>query len=282
MARSYEIVADLCGSAPACDNRFVKKLTSFDASVLLAAAIAASPAFAAAPDAMGPPPAGPFTPREFAAAVRETNDKRTIRVVVGPATTALSLPLATFLLDHADMTAFIAKRRKIAPYTIVLRGPFRAEVDDGADTQGFVTLISATDRRRLYYAEGVHRSSVFPDIRADAVILMTTESELGAGSLAATKSTFEITVRARSRFVAGVVKLLKPYLRKVVDAKFRKAIAAADRLAAMIAKDPSGFVDDASDYPAILADDRETLRRLVSGLAPRNGRAGSGSAKIPP
>ncbi len=238
-------------------------------------------AFAGTPEAMGPPAPGPFTPREFTAAVRETNDKRTIRIVVGPAITALPLALSTFLLDHADLTAFLIKRRNIAPYKIVMRGPFRAEANDGADTQGFITLLSATDHRRVYYAEGVHHSSVFPDIRADAVIIMTTEDAPGVGSLGATKSTFEVTVRARSRVVAKVAKILKHYLRKMVDAKFRRAIAAADRVAGAIAQDPDGVLADASAFPALLAGDQEILRRMILSL-PLDRRAGSGSGKIQP
>ncbi len=223
---------------------------------------------ARAADPLDPASAEPLTPGEFASAVRETVEGRTVHATVGPAETPLSLELSDFLLDHPDLSAFIVNRRKIAPYRIVMQGPRRSLADDGEGTVGVVSLITATDRRRLYYGEGIHRSLMFPDIHATAVIVMELKEKRDADGRPVTVTTFDVFVRMRSRFVAGLIKTLRPFLQRTVIGKFSKAFFVADKVGRLIAQDPDAVVRDADAFPVLFDEDRAALRRMIGVLKP--------------
>ena len=222
---------------------------------------AAGPGFSAADDAEEP-----FTPVEYAAAVRSTVSGFTVQAVLGPEETPLPLELSNFLLDHPDLSAFIVNRRRIAPYRIEMLGPRRSFADDGEGTRGVVNLISETDRHRLYYGEGIHRSSLFPDIRAAAVISMDLSEATGRGAGARTITTFHVWVRMKNRFVSGVVKTLRPFLQGAVVRKFSKAFTVADSVGRLMARDPDGVVEDVRAFPGLFAEDRAALLGMIARL----------------
>lgn len=233
---------------------------------LAAAAAVALLCGTAAADDFGPPGDEPFTPAEYAAAVRATIEGRTVHETIGPSLTPLPLGLSDFLLDHPDLSAFIVRRRGIAPYRITMLGPRRTLADDGEGTTGIVDLLQSSPRRRLYYGEGVHHSRFFPDIRASAVIVMELREEPEPDGRPATVSTFEVFVRMRSRFVSGVIKTLRPFVQRTVIGKFSKAFLVADTVGRLMAADPDGVAADAGAFPAMLAEDRDEFLARIAGL----------------
>lgn len=231
-------------------------------AALVAAALLAASARAAKPE----PPADPFTPAEYALAVQRTVADFTVHAELGPAETPLPLALSNFLLDHPDLSAFIVNREKIAPYRIEMRGPRRTLADDGDGTAGIVNLLERTDTRRLYYGEGVHKSFLFPDIRASAVILMRLREAPGADARPQTVTTFEVFVRMRSRFVSRLVKTLRPFLQKTVIGKFSKAFFVADQVGRLLARDPEAVAADARAFPTLFDEDRAALLTMIDRL----------------
>lgn len=229
--------------------------------VFLVMALAA-PARAAGSD----PAPDPFTPDEYADAVRKTVAGFTVHAVLGPAQTPLPLALSNFLLDHPDLSAFIVNRRGIAPYRIEMQGPRRSRADDGEGTSGLVNLLERTDRRRLYYGEGVHRSRLFPAIRATAVIVMELREQPGPGGRRETTTTFDVYVRMRSRFVSALVRALRPFLQKTVIGKFSKAFFVADRVGRLMAQDPGAVDADVRAFPTLAAEDRADLLDMIARL----------------
>jgi hypothetical protein len=210
----------------------------------------------------------PFTPAEFAAAVRQTTAGFTVRAVVGPARTPLPLAVSNFLLDRPDLAAFIVDRRRIAPYRIAMLGPRRSLADDGEGTVGIINLISKTDHRRVYYGEGEHRSRFLPAILASAVIVMDLSEETRPDGRLRTISTFEVFVRMNSRFVAGVVKTLRPFLQKTVVGKFSKAFFVADAVGQAMARDPASVGGDVRAFAPMFDEDRAALLEMIARLPP--------------
>ena len=210
----------------------------------------------------------PFTPKEFAAEVARTTSDCTVSQLVGPSDVPLPLDLSNDLLDHPDLSAFIVRRRKIAPYQIEMRGPRRSRADDGEGTSGIVNLLERTDTHRLYYGEGEHRSGLFPVILASAVITMDLEERKGADGRPVTRTSFLVCVRMRSRFVSGMVKVLRPFVQKTVIGKFTKAFFVADRVGNLMASDPAGFSADIGAFPAFSDEDLAALRARVARLPP--------------
>ncbi|MFI5345534.1 MAG: hypothetical protein ACHQ51_04090 [Elusimicrobiota bacterium] len=210
----------------------------------------------------------PFTPAEYAAAIRGTISSATVRATVGPAEIPLPLAASNFLLDHPEMSAFIVNRRKIAPYRIEMLGPRRSLADDGDGTRGVVNLIEATERHRLYYGEGVHRSRLFPDIRASAVIAMDLSETMGPDSRPRTVTTFHVWVRIKNRFVSALVKTLRPFLQGTVIGKFTRAFSVADTVGRLMVLEPEAIAADVRDFPSLFVEDRAAILGMLSRLRP--------------
>lgn len=208
----------------------------------------------------------PFTPAEFAAEVRRTTSNCTVSELVGPSDVPLPLDLSNALLDNPDLSAFIVRRRRIAPYRIEMQGPRRSLADDGEGTSGVVSLLSRTDTHRLYYGEGEHRSGYWPTIRASAVIAMDLEERASADGRPATRTSFLVCVRMRNVFVAGMVKVLRPFLKKTVIGKFTKAFFVADRVGRLMAQDPDGVGADIAAFPILSDEDLAQFRARVRRL----------------
>jgi hypothetical protein len=205
---------------------------------------------------------------DLAESVRRTVDGRTVQATMGPSETPLPLELTNFLLDRPDLSAFIVARRGIAPYRVELVEARRSLVDDGEGVTGEITLVETGETRRVYYGEGINRSALFPDIRASAVIVMDLRPGTDAAGRPTTTTTFSVWVRMRSRFVAGVVKTLRPFLRATVVRKFSKAFLVADQVGRLMAKDPASVLADADAFPALDPRDRAMLADLMSRLRP--------------
>ncbi len=207
-----------------------------------------------------------FTPAQFAAQVRLTTSDCTVSELVGPRDVSLPLDLSNDLLDHPDLAAFIVRRRHLAPYRIEMRGPRRSLADDGEGTSGVVNLLERTETHRLYYGEAEHRSPFFPVILASAVIDMDLEARADPGGSPATRASFLVCVRMRNPFVSGIVKILRPFLRKKVIDKFTKAFFLADRIGRLMASDPDGISRDIAEFPAFSAEQSAEFRARVAGL----------------
>lgn len=200
------------------------------------------------------------------AAVSQTRERHTVRASVGPTDIPLSLELSNFFLDHPDFTASIVNKRKIAPYTVTMRGPRSFWADDGNGTQGLITLMDRKETYRLYYGEGSHKGRLFPILRAAGVIVMNMEAQAGSDCRPSTKASFSVFVHVKNRFVAGVLTVLRPFLQKTIDSKFRKAFNAAGRIGLLLEKDPHTLNEDVRASPLITPKERAHLIDLLSDL----------------
>lgn len=214
----------------------------------------------------------PFTPAEYSAAIARTMSGFTVRATLGPTETPLPLAVSNFLLDHPDMSAFIVNRRKIAPYRIDMLGPRRSLADDGDGTRGVVNLIAETERHRLYYGEGVHRSRFLPDIHASAVISMDLSETVGDDGRPRTVTTFRVWVRLKNRFVSGLVKTLRPFLQGTVVGKFSKAFLVADSVGRLMAAQPAAVEADIRAFPGLFVEERSEIDGLIERLKPAGAR----------
>jgi hypothetical protein len=216
--------------------------------------------------------AGTLPPPErlgaYARPMRQTVERATVRQTVGPIETPLSLEVSAFLLDHPDMSAWLVRRHKLAPYVIEMRGPGRSWADDGDGTTGFIDLADRGPNARAYYTEGTHHSAVFPDIRASAVILMELAPVTRPGCREHVISSFDVSVKMRSAFVSGMVKALRPFIRRLIVRKFTRAFSVAQQVGVLLAKEPDATREELLSFPALTAEDRAAADKLLSSLQP--------------
>lgn len=199
---------------------------------------------------------------------RRTVERRTLSQSVGPIETPLSLEAASFLLDHPDLSAWLVRRRGIAPYVIDMRGPGRSWADDGDGTTGFIDLVHKSGGRRVYYTEGTHVSAVFPDIRAAALVVMDIEGARREGCPEHVVSSFHVYFKLRSGFLSTMVKALRPFVKGLIIKKFTRAFSVAHQVGVLLAKDPDGVGREMLSYPRLTDADRAALRALLAARAP--------------
>lgn len=216
---------------------------------------------------------GPVLPDGLEAhveAAKQTVERRTVSGSVGPIETPLTLQVSEFLLDHPDLSAWLVRRRKIAPYVIEMRGPGRSWADDGDGTTGFIDLVYRSPERRVYYTEGTHVSAVFPDIRASAVIILDISPVSREGCRGHVVTSFDVYVKLRSGFLSAIVKTLRPFIKGLIVRKFTRAFSVADQVGVLLAKDPEGVGREMLSYPGLSAEERASAQVLLSSLAPES------------
>lgn len=204
----------------------------------------------------------------YAEPVARAMAKPTVHYVVGPIESPLPMDVAQFLLDHPDLSAWIVRRHRIAPYIIEMKGPNHSWADDRDGTTGFIDLADKRPNGRVYYTEGTHVSGIFPDIHAAAVILMDIRSAPRPGCPERIATSFEVYLRMRSAFLSAMVKILRPFIRGILIRKFSKAFSSAEQVGILLAKDPDAVRQEILDYPGLSMDDRAVAQRLLGPLMP--------------
>lgn len=204
----------------------------------------------------------------YAEPMRGAVERATVHQKVGPMETPMSLEIAVFLLDHPDMAAWLARRHKLAPYVIVMKGPGRSWADDGDGTVGFIDLADRRPGRRAYYTEGRHVSGFFPEIRASAVVLMDIAPTRKPGCAEHVVSSFDVYVKMRSVFVSAMVKTLLPFIRGLVIRKFTRAFSVAQQVGVLLAKDPEKIKQEMLSFPGLPPEDRAAAEKLLAPLRP--------------
>ena len=210
---------------------------------------------------------GRWSPDEgirYAAEVARTTHSYTVQSFLGPLVTPIPPELADFLLDHPDLSASIVRGHKIAPYRIEMRGPSQSWVDDGAGTRGIVTLVDKSAERRSYLADGTYQTKMFPLIHATAAILMEFQRVERPGCLPAVRTEFDVYVDLRNPLLSGIVKTLRPFLRKTVARKFSKAFMAAHEAAKLMARDPDGMTREILAFEGLSTADREAAKTMLA------------------
>lgn len=197
------------------------------------------------------------------ARVRPVMTERSVYQRVGPIETPLPQELADFLLDHPDLAATIVREHGIAPYRITMRGPRQSWADDGDGTVALVTEVAREEGKRVYYCDGTHRSRIFPDIKAEAVIVMEMRPVPRPGCSARVRSTFDVYVKLRNPVLSRMANVL-PFVRRTIVRKFSKAVLTADEVGRLLARTPQAVVWDVEDFGLPEAEEKRALRLIGS------------------
>jgi len=208
-----------------------------------------------------------FSQAEAAEAVAYTQENCTVRETVGPADTGMTAELIGALLARPDLCGFIAKRRKLAPYTIARLSADRWSGDDGVDTSGVAQLVESSRLHRTYYADGINRTRFLPSIRATVTVDLDLAEKTEADGRASTDAAFRVCVRARSSFISTLAKTLAPFVRRAVQRKFTTALRAAASVGRLTVSDPQGLAADVAAFAALTPEESAALRARLTAAA---------------
>ena len=186
---------------------------------------------------------------------------------VGPIHTPLSEPVYRYLLDRPPMAATLMNRLNLSLYKSETRGPGRVWANDGEGTEGLVELVYQDSTNRVYYVEGIHTSTVLPDINGKAVVFVKMNPVKDGQGNDAVETTLVAYAKLNSRLLAGLVSLLRPLVGGTVGRKLTKGISVVNRLGQEMRQHPDRVLFEATDPPSLPHDDVEFLKQALANLS---------------
>jgi hypothetical protein len=146
------------------------------------------------------------------------------------------LQVYTYLLDHPDLNAALARALGIAPYEVLRIGPRQYRGKDGNGNAGTVEVFSADGHERAFLERGVSSGWWFGEIggRVVALVAVAPEEE-------SVRGTVTVWARIDQGLVDRLLHLLEPMLGGFLDRKLREQFNIAVRVAEAAAQHPNEF-----------------------------------------
>ena len=235
--------------APARRMRSVVGGVSILSLVVVAAALAAAPALPPGLDALIPADRG----AEVAPIVADPTFVRRLEFQV-----RADVGVYTFLLDHPDLNAALARPLGIARYEVVQVGPGKYRGHDGAGNTGTVDVFSAGGPARAFLERGVSPGWWFGDIGGRVVALVAFSAEGGS-----VRGTVTVWARIDRGVVDLLLRLLKPVVGRFLDRKLREQFTVAAGVAEAAAQHPDRVCPLLGTGAGELAEERQALARLA-------------------
>lgn len=151
--------------------------------------------------------------------------------------TALAdLGVYTYLLDHPDLNAALARALGIAPYELVRIGPRQYRGEDGSGNVGTIEVFRTEGHERVFMERGVSSGWWFGEIggRVVALVVFAPEAE-------SVRGTVTVWARIDQGLVDRSLRLLGPMLGGFLNRKLREQFNIAVRVAESAAQHPDQF-----------------------------------------
>lgn len=202
--------------------------------------------------------------------VRETRcllapviNSHTTSGAMGPLQAGITEELYEYILDRPVVTAALVDRLGLGTYRFIEAGPRRFWIDDGDGTQGLLTLVHQQGGSRIYHIDGYHQGHVFLRVRAMAVVFLTLKPESGTS----TTASIVAFVRLNDRWLAGIVRILKPLLEEGITRKVTRGFEVTYQLGQRIAQDPDRILQEVASLPFEDQDEASRFKSLVGTTA---------------
>jgi hypothetical protein len=114
----------------------------------------------------------------------------------------------------------------------------------------------------------------FRKVRAAAVVLVSLEPIDRPGCRPRVKSSFDVSLRLRSRFLSGMVKVLRPFLKGALIRKFSRIFSTAKQVGILLEKEPEKTKAELLSYPGLSAAERAEAERLLAPMGPELAACG--------
>ena len=188
--------------------------------------------------------------------------------LVGPVQTPIAQDFFTYLLDHPVLLGALVERLGLGHYRFALKGEGRYWVDDGDGTQGMLTVVYRDPSVRIYHLDGYHEGSVFPMVKAKAVVFMGMVPVTAPDGHPSVESRLVAYTKLTDTVLAALVRLLRPLVGGAVTRKLSRGFDVTYQLGALIAQDPQRVAREATGLDGIDEADRKALATLLQAVPP--------------
>ncbi len=186
--------------------------------------------------------------------------------VIGPVQTPLAQGFYEYLLDRPLVIASLVQRLGIANFRASARGPNEFWVNDGDGTQGLLTLVHDDQTTRIYHIDGYHEGTLFPLVRAKAVVFIKIRSVLTQERQPAVETTLVSYIRLDDRILSALVYILRPLVGEAVTRKLARGFDVTNQLSTTIAQDPDRVAQEVTSPPLLASDELASLKTRLHAM----------------
>ena len=199
--------------------------------------------------------------------------------VVNDYTTYQMLPLVhvpidrsvyEFLLNHPALTSNAVRYYKFGGYVVT---EISATVFTGVDREGgeaTVTLLYQDTTRRVYHLRGSQRAQLIPTITGAGIVMFSYHAARGSDGREGIDTKVTVFSRLDNRFLANLVKLLRPILQGIINNKLTKGVNTVNRMTEFLAREPEEVSREVDKF----AGDAGEARSFRAVLLSSTGKGG--------
>jgi len=180
-----------------------------------------------------------------------------------PVLVPVRMPIYDFLLDHVVLSAALVRQFALGDYRVQRLGAQGYHGEDGQGSEALFDLLYRDSTLRVYYIQGSYHGKVFPLITGKAIVTLTSQTRSGNDGKASLETRIRVYSRLDSPMLATLVKVLRPFLRGVINGKLIGPFLAVQRLGELIAADPEQVYRQAETMVELDKAELETLRVLL-------------------
>lgn len=145
--------------------------------------------------------------------------------------------LYDFLLDHPVLTAELVTGLNVGNYRVVPRAPGVFHGEDNQGGEAVLTLLYQDPRQRVYYLVGSQSGYLFP-ITGTGVVMLNYHTKLEPEGREIVDTKVTVYSRLDNRFLARLVKILRPLLQDIVNKKLTKGVRTVHNFTEVLGNDP--------------------------------------------
>jgi len=174
------------------------------------------------------------------------------------------------VLDHPALTSNAVRYYRFGGYVVK---EVSATVFTGEDREGgeaTVTLLYQDTTRRVYHLRGSQRGYIIPLIAGSGIVMLNYHPTIGTDGREGVETRVTVFSRLDNRFLANLVKLLRPILQRLINNKLTKGVKTVNRLTEFLAQEPEEVRREADQF-AIDAGQAQTFRALLLPSVKKGG-----------
>jgi hypothetical protein len=178
--------------------------------------------------------------------------------------------LYDFLLDHPPLTSSIVRHYNFGNYRVAQISPTIFAGQDNEGGEATLTLLYGDDKRRVYHLKGSQRGYLYPLITGSGIVMLTYHSKLSRDGRESIDTQVVVFSRLDNRFLARLVKVLRPILQRIINNKLTKGVRTVHRVTEYLATDPEQVIKDIGMFTSDPAE-AEAFRTLLLAGSKKRG-----------
>jgi hypothetical protein len=145
--------------------------------------------------------------------------------------------LYDFLLDHPALTAELVTGLNVGNYRVTPRAPGIFHGEDNVGGEAVLTLLYQDPGQRVYHLVGSQSGYLFP-ITGAGVVMLNYHTNMGSEGREIVDTKVTVYSRLDNRFLARLVKVLRPLLQDIVNKKLTKGVRTVHAFTEILGNDP--------------------------------------------